>query len=68
MDITDLTAQLDQLDGNIDHLEANLKPLLSNLNETASRLPLLDRAKLYVTVAYAVESTLHCRIPISDIF
>lgn len=62
MDVTDISKHLDKLDGNVDGLEAALKPILSNLNETASTLPLLDRAKLYITVAYAIESTLHCKV------
>ncbi|KAF3765080.1 putative Lrp1, nuclear exosome-associated nucleic acid binding protein [Cryphonectria parasitica EP155] len=67
MDVTDITAHLDKLDGNINELEASLKPLLSNLNETASKLPLLDRAKLYVTVAYAIESTLHSALRVGGV-
>lgn len=66
MDVTDITAQLDQLDGDIDKLEEALKPLMSNLNDVASKLPLLDKAKLYVLAAYAIESALFCTITIND--
>ncbi|CZT50993.1 related to small unique nuclear receptor co-repressor [Rhynchosporium secalis] len=43
----------------MDDLEASLQPLLKTaLSETASKLPLLDKAKLYVLVTYAIESML----------
>jgi exosome complex protein LRP1 len=34
--------------------------LKSALSETSSKLPLLDKAKLYVLVTYAIESMLFC--------
>lgn len=59
MDIKDLTPQVDDLEANIDELEDALEPLLrSPLLTTASSLPLLDKAKLYVLYSYAVESIL----------
>lgn len=61
MDVTDITPHLNQLDGNIDQLEEVLKPLITNLNDVASRLPLLDKAKLYVLVTYSVENALFCK-------
>ncbi len=46
---------------NIDDLEENLEPLLSAaLTATTKKLPLLDKAKLYVLIVYSIESLLFC--------
>ncbi|KAL8798170.1 MAG: hypothetical protein Q9182_006901 [Xanthomendoza sp. 2 TL-2023] len=59
MDATDLTNLLEILDDDIDELEDSLAPLIKHeLVESASRLPLLDKAQLYILVTYAVESIL----------
>ena len=59
MEITDLVPLIEALDDNIDDLEEALEPLLINtLSDTAGKLPLLDKAQLYVLVTYAIESTL----------
>ncbi|KAF2797734.1 hypothetical protein K505DRAFT_322346 [Melanomma pulvis-pyrius CBS 109.77] len=60
MDITtDLPAQIEDLEANIDELDAALAPLLHKpLPTTASTLPLLDKAKLHILSAYAIESLL----------
>ncbi|KFY81365.1 hypothetical protein V500_11496 [Pseudogymnoascus sp. VKM F-4518 (FW-2643)] len=56
---TDLLSLLEQLDDEIDDLEDSLAPVLeTGISDTASKLPLLDKAKLYVLVTYAVESIL----------
>ncbi|KFX99862.1 hypothetical protein V490_01607 [Pseudogymnoascus sp. VKM F-3557] len=56
---TDILSLLEQLDDEIDDLEDSLAPVLeTGISDTASKLPLLDRAKLYVLVTYAVESIL----------
>lgn len=61
MDGVDLTPLLDQLDDNIDDVQETLEPLTkAPLSETAAKLPLLDRAKLYVSITYAIESILFC--------
>lgn len=61
MDTSKVSALLEQLDGEIDDLEESLAPLVATaLSETASKLPLLDKAKLYVLVTYAIESMLFC--------
>ncbi len=53
---------LEQLDDEIDDLGESLAPLLKTaLSETSSKLPLLDKAKLYVLVTYAIESVLFCK-------
>ncbi|KAF4630586.1 hypothetical protein G7Y89_g7556 [Cudoniella acicularis] len=59
MDSTKVLSLLEQLDDEIDDLEDSLAPLLKTaLAESASKLPLLDKAKLYVLVTYAIESVL----------
>jgi exosome complex protein LRP1 len=61
MDISDIKPLLEALEDNIDDLEEALEPLLkAPLSETASKLPLLDRANLYALLAYAIESVLFC--------
>jgi len=61
MDITDLKPQLDDLGASLDNLEAALKPLLGDVGSVASKLPLLDKAKLNVLTCYAIESLLFCK-------
>lgn len=61
MDTLDLAPLIELLDDGIDGLEDALKPLLSSsLTENAGKLPLLDKAQLYVLVTYAIESILFC--------
>lgn len=60
MDITDITPGLDRLITDLDQLETDLKPLLADLGAISSKLPLLDKAKLYVLTSYAIESLLFC--------
>jgi exosome complex protein LRP1 len=56
---------LQQLGDNVDDLKDALAPLLqSSLPETAAKLPLLDKAKCYVLVTYAIESILFCTRPL----
>lgn len=60
---TDILSLLDQLDDEIDDLEDSLAPVLeAGISDTVSKLPLLDKAKLYVLVTYAVESILFCKL------
>ena len=59
MDSSNVLQLLEQLDDEMDDLEESLAPLLKTaLSESASKLPLLDKAKLYVLVTYAIESTI----------
>ncbi|BFZ64602.1 hypothetical protein YB2330_005749 [Saitoella coloradoensis] len=61
---TDVTPLLNNLVAQISNLEATLAPLTGHaasspataLLETTSKLPLLDRGKLYVTLTYAIDS------------
>jgi len=56
---TDLPTLVEDLEANIDELTSLLAPLLSkSLSRTASTLPLLDKAKLHILAAYAIESLL----------
>lgn len=58
MDVANINAQLDQLDGDMDKMEETVKPLIANLSEIAAKLPLLDKAKLYVLATYTIETAL----------
>lgn len=61
-DTTDLTTLLEALDDDIDDLEESLEPLIKHgLTESASKLPLLDKAQLYILVTYAIETILFCQ-------
>ena len=52
---------IDQLGDNIDDLGAALEPFFkAAIAQTATKLPLLDRAKLYAIVTYSIESILFC--------
>ncbi|KAG8534256.1 uncharacterized protein KY384_001100 [Bacidia gigantensis] len=57
MDSEGVTAAIESLDYNIGELREVLAPILdSPLSETAGRLPILDKAQLFVLWAYALES------------
>jgi len=59
MDSTSILSLLERLESEIDGLEDSLVPLLeTDLSNITSKLPLLDKAKLYVLMTYAVESIL----------
>lgn len=59
----DLMPLLGQLDDNVDDLEEALEPLLTAvLSTTMSKLPVLDKAKLYVLLTYTIESLLFCNL------
>ncbi|KAL1875144.1 hypothetical protein VTK73DRAFT_10281 [Phialemonium thermophilum] len=66
MDVTDITPKLDQLKIDLDKLEKELKPL-KDIGAISSKLPLLDKAKLYVTVAYALESLLFSSLRLNGV-
>lgn len=57
---------LDALTKNVDTVENTLEPLLEHpLTTASSKLPLLDKAKLYVHTAYAIESLLFSHLRLS---
>lgn len=61
MESAALLGLVDQLDGNLGQLEEALGPILEeSLGATSKKLPLLDRAKLNITVVYAIESLIFC--------
>ena len=61
METTDLVPMIELLDDNIDDLEEALEPLMkAALSDSAGKLPVLDKAQLYVLVTYAIESILFC--------
>ncbi|KAH7405665.1 hypothetical protein DE146DRAFT_649380 [Phaeosphaeria sp. MPI-PUGE-AT-0046c] len=65
---TDLPDLVEDLEVNIDELTEALAPLLNTqLSTTASSLPLLDKAKLYVLAAYSVESLLYSTLQASGV-
>ena len=53
--------KIDNLEDSLATLEEVLRPILDDsLHAASKKLPLLDRAKLNVTVVYAIESLLFC--------
>ena len=67
MDTNDLVPLLELLDDNIDELEESVQPLVKDaLTDTASKLPLLDKAQLYILLTYAIESILYCSCKIYE--
>ncbi|KAL9099890.1 MAG: hypothetical protein Q9163_004665 [Psora crenata] len=68
MDPTNLAPWIEVLGDNIDDLEEALTPLLDGpLSETTAKLPLLDKAQLYVLVTYAIESILFSYLRLNGI-
>ncbi|EKG11717.1 Sas10/Utp3/C1D [Macrophomina phaseolina MS6] len=68
MDTVDLQPQVEALADNIDDLEEALGPLLRTaLSSHASKLPLLDKAKLYTLVTYAIESILFSYLSLNGV-
>ena len=68
MDTTDVQALVEDFGGNIDDLEEALAPLLQTaLSASTSKLPLLDKAKLYVLATYAIESILFSALRLNGV-
>ncbi|KAF1913472.1 hypothetical protein BDU57DRAFT_455096, partial [Ampelomyces quisqualis] len=64
----DLPDLVEDLEVNIDELTATLAPLLgTQLSTTASSLPLLDKAKLYVLAVYTIESLVYSTLQASGV-
>ncbi|KAF1809870.1 hypothetical protein P152DRAFT_451533 [Eremomyces bilateralis CBS 781.70] len=64
-DLEDLIATLS---GNIDDLEGGLLPILkSSVSKSSSKLPLLDKAKLYVLICYTIESIIFSSLRLSNV-
>lgn len=63
MEAADLVSLIEGLDENVDDLKEALAPFLqTSLTENAAKLPVLDKAQLYVLITYAIESLLFCRL------
>ena len=61
MEVKSIMPLIESLEENLDDLEEALEPLLNSaLSDNAGKLPLLDKAQLYVLVTYAIESILFC--------
>lgn len=61
METTNVESLIANLEDNLDDLKDALAPLLSGpLSDTASKLPILDKAQLYILWVYALESVLFC--------
>ncbi|KAI0110992.1 Sas10/Utp3/C1D family-domain-containing protein [Hypoxylon sp. NC0597] len=67
MDPPNISPQLDRLDDEIDNLEEALQPILNNVSDVANKLPLLDKAKLYVLVTYSIESMLFSSLRLNGV-
>lgn len=67
MDVPDITPSLEKLTVDLDQLEAALKPVLGDVGDVSSKLPLLDKAKLYVMVTYAIESMLFSSLRLNGV-
>jgi exosome complex protein LRP1 len=61
MDTANVISLVEHLEDNVEELEEHFEPLLSAaLAATTKKLPLLDKAKLYVLIVYSIESLLFC--------
>lgn len=68
MDTADLYPLVEDLTSNVDDLEESLAPLLKTaLSHSTSKLPLLDKAKLYVLATYALESILFSSLRLNGV-
>ncbi|KAK4239345.1 Sas10/Utp3/C1D family-domain-containing protein [Achaetomium macrosporum] len=67
MDVTDVTPQLDRLEEELNKAQEVLKPLLGDIGEISSKLPLLDKAKLYVLATYTIESLLFSALRLNGV-
>lgn len=68
METVNLLPLIESLEDNIDDLEEALEPVLKNaLSDTAGKLPLLDKAQLYVLITYAIESILFSYLRLNGI-
>lgn len=68
MDVDDLQGLVGDLSENVDDLETALAPLLQRaLSSSTSKLPLLDKAKLYVLATYSLESLLFSALRLNGV-
>ncbi|KAG7291691.1 hypothetical protein NEMBOFW57_001710 [Staphylotrichum longicolle] len=67
MDVSDITPQLDQLEEQLNKAQEVLEPLLGDIGDISGKLPLLDKAKLYVLVSYTIESLLFSALRLNGV-
>lgn len=61
MNTAEMMSRIEELEEDIDDVEENFEPFLGDsLSATTKKLPLLDKAKLYVLIVYGIESLLFC--------
>ena len=61
MNSAEVLSLIEDLQDGIDDLEEDLEPLFNDtLSDTTKKLPLLDKAKLYTLIVYAIESLIFC--------
>ena len=62
MNSADVLSLIEDLEDGIEELEEDLEPILNDsLSTTTKKLPLLEKAKLYTLIVYAIESLLFCK-------
>ncbi|KAI0450366.1 Sas10/Utp3/C1D family-domain-containing protein [Xylaria acuta] len=67
MDPANILPVLERLDDAVDNLDDTLQPLVKNMADVASKLPLLDKAKLYVLMTYSIESILFSALRLNEV-
>ncbi|KAH6855105.1 Sas10/Utp3/C1D family-domain-containing protein [Chaetomium sp. MPI-CAGE-AT-0009] len=67
MDVSDITPQLDQLEKELSKAKETLAPLIGDIGDISSKLPLLDKAKLYVLVSYTIEALLFSALRLNGV-
>lgn len=66
---SDLKVLVEDLEDHLDDLTEAIDPLLTiPLSESASKLPIVDKAKLHVLHVYALESLLFCKALLYPVF
>lgn len=64
MDTDQVMNMVNLLDDQVDDIEEALAPLLkSALQDIAAKLPVVDKARLYVLTTYAIDSLVFCTCP-----
>ncbi|KAI1109524.1 Sas10/Utp3/C1D family-domain-containing protein [Nemania sp. NC0429] len=67
MDPANILPWLERLDDAVDNLEEATQPLVDNMADIASKLPLLDKAKIYVLMTYSIESVLFSALRLNEV-
>ncbi|TRX88394.1 hypothetical protein FHL15_010707 [Xylaria flabelliformis] len=67
MDPANILPVLERLDDAVDNLDDALQPLANSMTDVASKLPLLDKAKLYVLMTYSIESMLFSALRLNEV-